>query len=64
MPAAKDWRYLWLALAMIALSSCSAYVTPESDESETLKELRRKSVPTSQYEPENKNAELRVFFRA
>ena len=41
---AKHSRYLAVALAfaLIALSSCRAYVTPSSDEDESLKEMRRK----------------------
>jgi hypothetical protein len=34
--------YLWLALALLALSACTAYVTPQSDEDDSLKEMRRK----------------------
>jgi hypothetical protein len=43
----------------MALNSCSAYVTPASDDPETLKELKRKSVPTSQLAPAEYEVELR-----
>lgn len=44
--AAKCRLALWLALAIAiaALSSCSVYVTPNSDEDATLKDLTRKSL--------------------
>jgi hypothetical protein len=43
---AKHSRYLALvlAVAIAALSSCTAYVTPSSDEDESLKEMKRKSL--------------------
>ncbi|GEM_PF-6387368 len=37
-------HFLWLALAIFALNACTAYVTPQSDEDGSLKEMRRKSL--------------------